>query len=50
MCWQENEDYFECLHGMKEKKRLATIAEARKMKESLGDTFDLADIVKGDAE
>lgn len=41
MCWQENEDYFECLHGFKEKKRIMQVAAERKRREKLGESFDI---------
>jgi hypothetical protein len=41
MCWQENEDYFECVHGFKEKaRRLKVLAEQRR-REKLGENFDI---------
>jgi hypothetical protein len=39
MCWQENEDYFECLHAFKEKKRILEIAAERQRREKLGESF-----------
>eukprot|EP00526_Cylindrotheca_closterium_P027934 CAMPEP_0113618036 /NCGR_PEP_ID=MMETSP0017_2-20120614/9117_1 /TAXON_ID=2856 /ORGANISM="Cylindrotheca closterium" /LENGTH=78 /DNA_ID=CAMNT_0000527507 /DNA_START=104 /DNA_END=340 /DNA_ORIENTATION=- /assembly_acc=CAM_ASM_000147 len=41
MCWQENEDYFECLHGFKEKKRILQVAAERQRREKLGESFDI---------
>ena len=39
MCWTENEDYFECIHGFKEKARILQVAEERKRREKLGESF-----------
>jgi hypothetical protein len=39
MCWQENEDYFECLHGFKEKKRILEVAAERQRREKIGESF-----------
>jgi len=41
MCWGENEDYFECLHGFKEKKRKLQILAEKKRREDLGTKFDI---------
>ena len=41
MCWQENEDYFECLHGFKEKARILAVREERARREALGEKFDI---------
>jgi len=41
MCWGENEDYFECLHGFKEKKRRLQVYEEKKRREDLGTKFDI---------
>ena len=35
MCWGENEDYFECIHGFKEKARILQIAAERKRQAKL---------------
>ena len=40
MCVAENADYFECLHGFKEKKRMLKIQEEWARREALGETFD----------
>ncbi|KAG7350608.1 hypothetical protein IV203_009968 [Nitzschia inconspicua] len=42
MCWAENEDYFECMHGFKEKARILQVAAERKRREKLGEKFDIA--------
>eukprot|EP00934_Nitzschia_sp_Nitz4_P008892 Nitzschia sp. Nitz4//scaffold3_size479765//140789//141113//NITZ4_000061-RA/size479765-augustus-gene-0.32-mRNA-1//-1//CDS//3329550641//8882//frame0 len=39
MCWQENEDYFECVHGFKEKERIMKVQSERKRREELGEKF-----------
>ena len=41
MCWGENEDYFECIHGFKEKKRRLQVVEEKKRREGLGTKFDI---------
>ncbi|VEU39488.1 unnamed protein product [Pseudo-nitzschia multistriata] len=41
MCWGENEDYFECIHGFKEKKRRLQVIEEKKRREALGTKFDI---------
>ena len=41
MCWAENEDYFECIHGFKEKKRKLQIYAEKKRREELGTNFDI---------
>lgn len=41
MCWGENEDYFECLHGFKEKKRKLQVVAEKKRREDLGTKFDI---------
>lgn len=41
MCWGENEDYFECIHGFKEKKHKLAVATEKKRREGLGTTFDI---------
>ena len=41
MCWGENEDYFECIHGFKEKKHKLAVAAEKKRREGLGTTFDI---------
>lgn len=41
MCWAENEDYFECVHGFKEKKRRLQVLEEKKRREALGTKFDI---------
>jgi hypothetical protein len=43
MCWTENEDYFECLHGFKEKKRILAVRAERERREKLGEKFDIPD-------
>jgi hypothetical protein len=49
MCWGENEDYFECLHGFKEKKRRLQVVEEKKRREGLGTKFDIhSDSTKDD--
>lgn len=42
MCWAENEDYFECIHGFKEKKRMLEIIAERKRREKLGEKFEIS--------
>jgi hypothetical protein len=42
MCWAENEDYFECVHGFKEKARILQVAAERKRQEKLGKTFEIS--------
>jgi len=42
MCWAENEDYFECIHGFKEKQRKLQIIEERQRREKLGAKFDIS--------
>jgi mannose-6-phosphate isomerase class I len=42
MCWNENEDYFECLHGFKEKQRIIQIQAEKKRREKLGEKFDIS--------
>jgi hypothetical protein len=42
MCWAENEDYFECVHGFKEKARILQIAAERKRREKLGEKFEIS--------
>eukprot|EP00428_Durinskia_dybowskii_P027263 CAMPEP_0170239062 /NCGR_PEP_ID=MMETSP0116_2-20130129/19288_1 /TAXON_ID=400756 /ORGANISM="Durinskia baltica, Strain CSIRO CS-38" /LENGTH=78 /DNA_ID=CAMNT_0010489879 /DNA_START=63 /DNA_END=299 /DNA_ORIENTATION=- len=39
MCWAENEDYFECLHGFKEKARIRQVAAERQRREKAGESF-----------
>jgi len=41
MCWGENEDYFECIHGFKEKQHKLTVAAEKKRRERLGTKFDI---------
>eukprot|EP00429_Kryptoperidinium_foliaceum_P063766 CAMPEP_0176067688 /NCGR_PEP_ID=MMETSP0120_2-20121206/33788_1 /TAXON_ID=160619 /ORGANISM="Kryptoperidinium foliaceum, Strain CCMP 1326" /LENGTH=78 /DNA_ID=CAMNT_0017401309 /DNA_START=93 /DNA_END=329 /DNA_ORIENTATION=+ len=41
MCWAENEDYFECIHGFKEKARILEVAAERKRREKLGESFEI---------
>ena len=41
MCWGENEDYFECIHGFKEKKRKLQVVAEKKRREDLGTKFDI---------
>jgi hypothetical protein len=41
MCWPENEDYFECLHGFKEKARQMEVVKERKRREKLGESFEI---------
>ena len=41
MCWQENEDYFECVHGFKEKKRILQVQAEKKRREAQGESFDI---------
>mmetsp|Transcript_702 Transcript_702/g.1619 ORF Transcript_702/g.1619 Transcript_702/m.1619 type:complete len:104 (-) Transcript_702:260-571(-) len=41
MCWGENEDYFECVHGFKEKKRRLQVIEEKKRREALGTKFNI---------
>ena len=39
MCVPENGDYFECLHGWKEKERRLQVLKEQKRREALGETF-----------
>ena len=49
MCWGENEDYFECVHGFKEKKHRLQVVAEKKRREGLGTTFDInSDSAKDD--
>jgi hypothetical protein len=41
MCWPENEDYFECIHGFKEKARQQSVVAERKRREKLGESFEI---------
>jgi hypothetical protein len=41
MCWGENEDYFECIHGFKEKKRRLQVVAEKARREGLGTKFDI---------
>ena len=41
MCWAENEDYFECIHGFKEKARILQVMAEKKRREKLGEKFDI---------
>lgn len=41
MCWAENEDYFECMHGFKEKKRMLQVLAEKQRREANGETFDI---------
>ena len=42
MCVAENADYFECLHGFKEKQRKLQIHAERQRREKLGEKFDIS--------
>lgn len=42
MCWAENEDYFECVHGFKEKARILQVMAEKKRREKLGEKFEIA--------
>lgn len=49
MCWGENEDYFECIHGFKEKAHKLQVAEEKQRREGLGTKFDIhSDSTKDD--
>jgi hypothetical protein len=41
MCWGENEDYFECIHGIKEKTRKLKVYAEKERREGLGTNFDI---------
>ena len=41
MCWQENEDYFECVHGFKEKKRILQVMAEKQRREAAGESFEI---------
>lgn len=41
MCSSENVDYFECLHGFKEKARILQVAAERQRREKLGESFEI---------
>eukprot|EP00339_Tiarina_fusa_P008064 CAMPEP_0117034854 /NCGR_PEP_ID=MMETSP0472-20121206/24787_1 /TAXON_ID=693140 ORGANISM="Tiarina fusus, Strain LIS" /NCGR_SAMPLE_ID=MMETSP0472 /ASSEMBLY_ACC=CAM_ASM_000603 /LENGTH=78 /DNA_ID=CAMNT_0004744145 /DNA_START=96 /DNA_END=332 /DNA_ORIENTATION=- len=41
MCVAENSDYFECLHGFKEKARRLQVLKEQKRREALGESFPL---------
>ena len=48
MCWGENEDYFECVHGFKEKAHKVAVAAEKKRREGLGTKFDINSETQGD--
>ena len=49
MCWGENEDYFECIHGFKEKAHKLQVIEEKTRREGLGTRFDIhSDSMQGD--
>mmetsp|Transcript_11867 Transcript_11867/g.28119 ORF Transcript_11867/g.28119 Transcript_11867/m.28119 type:complete len:105 (+) Transcript_11867:104-418(+) len=49
MCWGENEDYFECIHGFKEKAHKLQVIEEKRRREALGTKFDIhSDSMQGD--
>ena len=49
MCWGENEDYFECIHGFKEKAHKLQVIEEKRRREGLGTKFDIhSDSMQGD--
>ena len=49
MCWGENEDYFECIHGFKEKAHKLQVIKEKRRREGLGTKFDIhSDSMKGD--
>jgi hypothetical protein len=40
MCWRENEDYFECIHGFKEKKKILQVRAEKQRRLAEGETFE----------